>query len=119
MGGSSESLIKSIKRSLESITNRRTITEELLTTLLCQAESILNSRPLSSISDDITDFKRLTPNHILLVLSKPNVEPSNYENVEVNYRKKWRTVQAYTNRFLEKMVIRVPTNTFTKNKVDK
>ena len=99
MGGSSESLIKSIKRSLESITNGRTITEELLTTLLCEAESILNSRPLSSISDDITDFKRLTPNHILLVSSKPNVEPSNYENVEVNYRKKWRAVQAYTNLF--------------------
>ena len=88
MGGSWDSLIKSIKRSLESIINGRTTTEELLTTVLCKVESILNSRPLTSITDDITDFEALTPNHILLGSSQPNVEPSNYENVEVNYRKK-------------------------------
>ena len=39
------------------------------------------------------------PNHILLGSSQPNVEPSNYENVEVSYCKKWRAVQAYTNLF--------------------
>ena len=99
MGSSWESLIKSIKHSLESITNGKTITEELLTTLLCEVESILNSQPLTSLSDDITDFEALTPNHILLGSSQPNVEPSNYENVEVNYRKKWGAVQAYTNIF--------------------
>ena len=66
MGGSWEPLIKSIKRSLESITNGRTITEELLITLLCEVMSILNSRPLTSTSDEITDFEVLTPNLILL-----------------------------------------------------
>ena len=39
------------------------------------------------------------PNHILLGSSQPNVEPSNYENVEVSHCKKWRAVQAYTNLF--------------------
>ena len=99
MAGSWLSLIKSIKRSLESITNVKTFTEELLTTLLCEVESILNSRTLTSISDDITNFEALTPNYILLGSSQSNVEASNYENVEVNYRKKWRAVQAYTNLF--------------------
>ena len=60
MSGSWKSLIKSIKPSLESITNGRTIPEELLTTLLCEDESILNSQPLTSRSDDITDFEALT-----------------------------------------------------------
>ena len=99
MGGIWDALTKSIKRSLESIKNGRTIYEEVLTTLLCEVESILNSWPLTSISDDITDFDALTPNHILLGSSQPNVEPSNYENLEVNYLKKWRAVQAYTNLF--------------------
>ena len=99
MGGSWKSLIISIKRSHESITNGKTITKELLTTLLCEVESILTSRPLTSISDDITDSETLTSNHMLLGSSQPNVEPSNYENVEVNYRKKWRAVQAYINIF--------------------
>ena len=84
MGGSWKSLIKLIKRSLESITTGRTINEELLTTLLCEVESILISLPLTSISYNITDFKAFTPNHILLGPSQPNVEPSNYDNVEVN-----------------------------------
>ena len=66
ISGSWEPLIKSIKRSLESITNGRTITEELLITLLCEVMSILNSRPLTSTSDEITDFEVLTPNLILL-----------------------------------------------------
>ena len=81
MGGSWESLIKSIKRSLESITNGRSITEDLLTTLLCDVESILNSRPLTSIIDNINDFEALIPNHILFGSSQPNFEPSNHENV--------------------------------------
>ena len=67
--------------------------------MLCEFESILNSRQLTSISDDITDFEALTPNHILLGSSQPNGETSNYKNVQVNYCKKWRVVQAYTNIF--------------------
>ena len=67
--------------------------------MLCEFESILKSRQWTSISDDITDFEALTPNHILLGSSQPNVETSNYKNVEVNYYKKWRVVQAYTNIF--------------------
>ena len=88
MSGSWESLIKPIKRSLESISNGRTITKELLTTLMFEVKSILNSRSLTSISDKIAEFEALTPSNILLGSSQPNVEPSNYENVEVNYRKK-------------------------------
>ena len=92
-----KSLITLIIRSLESITNERTITKELLTTLLCEVENILNSRPSTSISDWIIDVEALTPSHILLGSSQPNIKPSNYENVEVNYRKKWRIEQVYTN----------------------
>ena len=92
-----KSLIILIIRSLESITNERTITKELLTTLLCEVDSILNSRPSTSISDGIIDVEALTPSHILLGSSQPNIKPSNYENVEVNYRKKWRIEQVYTN----------------------
>ena len=84
MGGSWKSLIKSIKHSLESITNGKIITGELLTTL-------------TSKSEDITDFEALTPNHILFGSSQPNVKSSNYKNH--NYHKKWRAVQAYTNLF--------------------
>ena len=69
MDGSWKSLVKTIKRSLESMTNGRTVTEELLTTLFSEVECILNSQPLTCISENITDIEGLTPNHILLSLS--------------------------------------------------
>ena len=69
----------------------------MLITLLCELESILTSRALTSISDYITDFEAFTANHIFLGSSQPNVEPSNYENFEVTYRKNWRAVQTCTN----------------------
>ena len=121
MGGSWKPLMKLIKRLLESITTRRTITKELLTTLLCEIESILISLPLTSVSYDITDFKALTTNHIFLGSSQPIVEPSNYDNVEVNYRKKLRTVQVYTNLFWKRWLseylpILSPRTKWTNNK---
>ena len=87
MSGIRESLIRSIKRSLESITNERIIIVELLTTLLFEVKGILNSLPLTSICDDIVGFKAATPSHILLASSQANVKPSNYDNNEVNYGK--------------------------------
>ena len=84
--------------------------------MLYQVKSILNSRPLTSISDNITDFEALTPNHILLGSSQPKVESSNYENVEMNFRKKWRAVQAYTNLFWKRWLFeyRLPLSPRTK-----
>lgn len=70
------------------------------TTLLCVVKSILNSQSLTSINDNSTDFEALIPNHVLLGSSQPNIESSNLEDVEVNYRKKYGAVKA----FLEKMV---------------
>ena len=101
MGSSYESLIKLIKRLLESVTTGRTIAEELLITLLREVQSILNSRSLTYINDYTTDFEALTPDHILLGSSQAKVEPSNHENVEVNYCKNWRAVQAYPNLLLK------------------
>ena len=51
------------------------------------------------MSEDATDFEALSQSYILFGLSQPNIEPRNYESFEVNYRKKWRTAQAYTNLF--------------------
>jgi hypothetical protein len=65
MGDKWEAAVKSVKHHL-----RRTIADAVLTyedfsTLLAQVEAILNSRPLSALSDDPEDISALTPGHFI------------------------------------------------------
>ena len=99
MGGAWESLIKSVKRALKAIVRDRLFTDEALYTFLCEIESILNHRPLTAVSDDINDYDSLTPNHYLTGTDTPNLSPGKFENKEIDFRKKWRAVQAATNMF--------------------
>ena len=97
MGGAWEALIKSVTRTLKAIARDRLLTEEVLHTFVCEVESILNNQPIIPSSDDVNDYKALTPNHILLGHSSSNHAPSVFQDNEINYRKKWHAVQAATN----------------------
>ena len=44
----------------------RTLKDDVLSTTMCLVEPILNSRPMTSVSDDPEDLEALTPNHFLL-----------------------------------------------------
>ena len=48
------------------LVKNQVLTDPQLLTLLTEAESIVNSRPITHISDDPTDLGALTPNHLLL-----------------------------------------------------
>ena len=65
MGGSWETLIKSVKRALRVISTDRIFTDETLRTYLCEIESTFKKHPLTPISDDSHDFEEITPNHPL------------------------------------------------------
>ena len=99
MGGIWESLVKSVKRALKSTIKDRLFTEEVLYTTLCEVESLLNNRPLTSISDDVSDYECLTPNHFLIGEVSPNFSPGIFTDKEINLRRKWRSVQAATQIF--------------------
>ena len=99
MGGVWESLVKSVKRSLKVITRDRVFTEESLYTFLCEVESVINNRPLTTTSDSISYFEALTHNHFLLVTKVTNYALCPFNPREINYRQKWRTVQAALNMF--------------------
>ena len=57
--------LKCLKHALKTVTNDRSVYEEVLRTFLVEVESTLNSRPLTSISDDYNDLQVLTPNHFV------------------------------------------------------
>ncbi len=66
MGGMRENAVKSCKHHLKRIMGDTLLTFEEFYTLLVQVESILNSRPISPMSDDPNDLSPLNPSHFLL-----------------------------------------------------
>ena len=99
MGGSWESLIKSVKRALRAISTDRIFTDETLQTYQCEVESILSKRPLTPISVDIHDFEAITPNHLLIGYQNDEnsfANPTHYVKGLQNYCK---AVQSCTNMF--------------------
>lgn len=65
-GGIWEAGIKSVKYHLKRVLSDTPYTFEDLSTILCQIEAILNSRPLSPLSTDPEDLTALTTAHFLL-----------------------------------------------------
>lgn len=65
-GGVFESMIKSAKRAIYAVLKDADINDEELETTLIGVETLMNSRPLTTVSDDPNDEPVLTPNHFLI-----------------------------------------------------
>lgn len=85
-GGTWERLIRSIRKVLNSTVREQLMDEENLHTVLCEAESIINSRPITKASNDPNDSEALTSNHLLLLKTKPNFPPGLFDKHELYVR---------------------------------
>ncbi|XP_061882235.1 uncharacterized protein LOC133633659 [Entelurus aequoreus] len=89
-GGVWERLIRSVRQVLNSTLHQQIIDDEGLHTIFCEAEAILNSRPLSTVSPDPQDLEPLTPNHILLLKTQPIIPPGTFEKRDLYARRRWK-----------------------------
>ncbi|XP_042911743.1 uncharacterized protein [Parasteatoda tepidariorum] len=64
-GGFFERLIGVLKGILRKVLGRACLNEEELATVLCDAESLINSRPITYLSEDPEDLSALTPSMFL------------------------------------------------------
>ena len=99
MGGAMEALVTITKRYLKAVVKDRLLHEGALHTLFLEIESIVNSIPLTSVSDDINDLEPLTLNHFLISQSSPNTNFANIKEKNVTSCAKWKSVQAFTNMY--------------------
>ncbi|GFU97739.1 integrase catalytic domain-containing protein [Trichonephila clavipes] len=60
-GGFWERLVGMLKNVLRKVLGKASLNEKELNTLLCDAESIINSRPITYLSEDPKDLVALTP----------------------------------------------------------
>ena len=92
--GLAEAGVKGVKTHLLRVVGDQRLTYEEFSTLLCQIEGILNSRPLTSQSSDVNDLIPLTPSHFLTLepmnCTIPNVD---FSDVAVNRLSRWQLIQ--------------------------
>ncbi|XP_075170134.1 uncharacterized protein LOC142242443 [Haematobia irritans] len=101
-GGLWEAAVKSAKGHLNRTLSNTRLTFEELVTALVEIESILNSRPISPMSSDPSDFEALTPGHFitgsaLRSLPDREVTSNNISNLE-----HWAQITALKQRFWKK-----------------
>lgn len=92
-GGIWERCIRTIRKILRSLLREQITDDESLPTLMCEVESILNSRPISAVSSDPCDLEALTPNHLLLLKSEAPLPPGLFQHKDLLSRRRWRQVQ--------------------------
>ena len=86
-------------KTLTAIVADRIVSEEVLRTAPVEAEGILDSRPITRVSNGAGDIEALTPNHFLLLQANPSYEDGEVSDREINSTKMWRQSQAPANFF--------------------
>ncbi|XP_050687009.1 uncharacterized protein LOC126980771 [Eriocheir sinensis] len=97
-GGAWERQIRTVRKVLNGVMKEQTMTDEGLTTLMCEVEAVINSRPLSNISDDCDDPKPLTPNHLLTLREGPYIF-GNMTSKDMYCKRRWRHIQYLADLF--------------------
>ena len=104
MGGAWERMVGLVKRVMKSVLlGECRLSDEVLETVLCEIEGIVNGRPLTKLSDDANDVTPLTPNHLLMLKGGSAVPPGRFDANDI-YRRRWRHAQHLANTFWRKWV---------------
>lgn len=104
MGGSWERLVRSIKAAMLNIPQERKLDDEALWTYVVEAESIVNSRPLTYLPLDTPEQEALTPNHFLLGSSSGVKQPSVDLGSTQLIRNTWDVLQANLDHFWRRWI---------------
>ena len=84
MNGVVERQIRTIRKVLTGLlTEQQRLTDDLLSTLFCEVEGIVNFRPLTKVSDDPKDEAALTPSDLLIVRSSPIVTLGTFSHADM------------------------------------
>ncbi|XP_073943417.1 uncharacterized protein [Choristoneura fumiferana] len=99
MAGAWERMVRGVKEALKATLHEKYPSDEILHTLLLEAEATVNSRPLTHVSVDPNDPTALTPNMILLGPDCHSPAPGTFEESDGDARQQWRRAQQLADTF--------------------
>ena len=89
-GGVSERFVRSCKKALFNVLGKQSLTEDKLRTVVCIVEQLVNNRPLTDVSGDVSDLQPLTPNHFLIGQISVQWPNALFSGTSASYRKLFR-----------------------------
>ena len=99
MNGVVERQIRTIRKVFTGLlTDEQRLTDDILATLFCEVEGIVNSRPLTKVSDDPSDDAAMTPSDLLIVRSSRPVALGKFCQGDM-LRRRWRYTQHLVEMF--------------------
>ena len=99
MGGVWERMIQTAKRVLKALLKEQIVTDEVLSTVMAEVVTIVNSRPLTRNSDSVSDDEPISPNHLLHLRPTPSLPPGVFVKGDLYCKRAWRQAQYLTGVF--------------------
>ena len=107
-GGVFERQIRTIRKIFNSVlrefSNQTRLTDDMLHTLFCEIENIMNSQPLTAVTTEADGIEPITPNHLLRLQSNVPYPPGLFEDHDLYSKKRWRQVQFLASVFWKRFV---------------
>jgi hypothetical protein len=112
-GGWWERIVRVVKDLLKRNLGKSCLYMEEIYTVLCDCESVINSRPLTYISDDNNDFSPLTPGMFIQCLT--DVEVPDLDSIDARHmQKRYRNMQKirenirtrFRNEYLSQLIMK-------------
>lgn len=102
-GGIYEAAVKSVKHHLIRVIGETHLTFEEYSTVLCQAEACVNSRPICALNDDPTSLNALTPGHFLIGEALVRIpDEEDYREIATNRLDRWNHLQKMVQHFWDR-----------------
>ncbi|XP_037931721.1 uncharacterized protein LOC119666512 [Teleopsis dalmanni] len=98
-GGLWEAAVKSAKHLLVRSVATESLTYEELETVVIEIEAILNSRPITPMSNDPNDFEALTPGHFLIGEALTAPASTTTTNLKTSLLTRWKLVSHIKHEF--------------------
>ena len=119
-GGFYERMVGLVKRCLRKIVGRALMTYLEFETTLIQIEGVINSRPLTYISEDPLDGEVITPNHLILGRQEHDnqfqcVSESTIETIQTRKEHQNNIIRQFWNKFQKEYLLSLRARNTQKN----